>query len=100
MISIILAALVAPQVQDTAPKPARIAPIVVTVTRDSLDIMKSPLPAFTLHRAQLSRDIRPTLAAVASEIPGVRAVTTGAIIAKPMIRGLSGARVLALDAGH
>src|SRR5438477_9213201 len=85
MISILLAAVVA-QLQ--------LPPLVVTGARPN------PLPSDTIDKTHLRRDVRPSLAAVASDVPGVRAVTTGAIITKPVIRGLSGARILTIDNGN
>jgi len=97
--SIILAVSLAPQVQDTT-RPTPLAPIVVTATRSPLDPMQSPLPATTLGGNRLHRETGVSLAGMVAATPGVRALTTGEQIGKPVIRGLSGARVLVLEGGH
>jgi outer membrane receptor protein involved in Fe transport len=96
-VTILLLALQVPVPRDTV---RQLPPLVVTATRESLLVSKSPLPAASLDFTRLRRDIRPSLADVVSAVPGVRAQTTGMIIAKPVIRGLGGARVLTLDGGH
>ena len=86
--------------QDTAhKKPVEMPEVVVTATRSPLDPLESPFPASLLKATSLDRNLRPSLAAVTADQPGVRALSTGAIIAKPVIRGLAGARVLTLDNG-
>ena len=87
-----------PADQDTT-RPVQVAPLVVTATRSPLDPMQSPLPAAGLDAAALHRDPRASLADVVSSVAGVRAASTGAEIAKPVIRGLGGARVLTLENG-
>ena len=90
----------APQAPQDTTRPVQVAPIVVTATRSPLDPMLSPLPAAGLDFTTLRRDVRPSLADVVSSVAGVRALATGAQIAKPVIRGLGGARVLTLEDGH
>jgi outer membrane receptor protein involved in Fe transport len=102
-----LAGPAAAQVPDTVrsdsahggQRPVVLAPVTVTATRSPLDPMQSPLPAALVGGDALHRDGRTALAQVASAVPGVRAATTGQEIAKPVIRGLGGARVLMLDGG-
>jgi len=48
-----------------------------------------------LHREQST-----SLSGAIDRLPGVRNLTTGQQIGKPMIRGLAGSRVLVLDNGH
>jgi iron complex outermembrane receptor protein len=76
-----------------------LGPVTVTATRSPLDPMRSPLPAALVGSDALRRDERTSLAQVVSVVSGVRAATTGQEIAKPVIRGLGGARVLTLDDG-
>jgi len=96
---LLLALVISVQAQDTV-RPTTLAPIVVTATRSPLDPMVSPLPAVTLGGTALTRDVRVSVSSVVSQLPGVRALTTGEQIGKPVIRGLSGARVLVLEGGH
>src|SRR5262245_30598279 len=107
MHSIIYALTLVAQVQDTSRSPRdtvramqQLPPIVVTVTRSPLDPMNSPLPAATMDQQDIRRNERFSVARVVASTPGVHALTTGEQIGKPVIRGLSGARVLVLEDGH
>ncbi len=75
-------------------------PVVVTATRNALDIARSALPVTQLAGDRLQREQSVTLSGAIDRAPGVRNLTTGQQIGKPVIRGLSGARVLVLDNGH
>jgi len=97
--AVLVAAHAAAQPPARRDSAARVPAIVVTATRDSLDALASPLPTATLGAAQLRRDHGVSLAQTIRRLPGVRALTTGEQIGKPVIRGLSGARVLVLDDG-
>ena len=85
-----------PTAADTA---RRLPGVVVTATRDTISPLASPLPTATLTAAELRRDHGVSLAQTLTRLPGVRALSTGEQIGKPVIRGLSGARVLVLDDG-
>lgn len=74
-------------------------PVTVTATRAPADPRSSPLPTATLGAASLTREYRVSLAHALESLPGVRALTTGGEIGKPIIRGLTGARVLVLGNG-
>jgi len=74
-------------------------PVTVTATRAPLDIGSSPLPTAALSADGLRRDQSVSLALALDALPGVNALTTGQQIGKPMIRGLTGARVLVLADG-
>ena len=80
--------------------PATVAPITVTATRDPLDRAASPFSTDEVTEEQLRRTSGPSLARALEEVPGVRSVSTGSAVGKPVIRGLAGARVLVLDDGH
>ena len=80
--------------------PATVAPITVTATRDPLDRAASPFSTDVVTEEQLRRTSGPSLARALEEVPGVRSVSTGSAVGKPVIRGLAGARVLVLDDGH
>jgi len=75
-------------------------PVVVTATRDAIDVGQSPLPVSQLAGDRLHREQSVALANAIERLPGVHSLTTGEQIGKPVIRGLSGARVLVLDDGH
>lgn len=73
--------------------------VIVTATRDTISPLASPLPTSVLSSADLRRDHGVSLAQTIARLPGVRSLSTGEQIGKPVIRGLSGARVLVLDNG-
>lgn len=73
--------------------------MVVTATRDTIVALASPLPTAVLAEADLRREHSVSLAHSIARLPGVRALSTGEQIGKPVIRGLSGSRVLVLDDG-
>ena len=77
-----------------------IEPVVVTATRDATDIANSPLPAAQLSGDRLQREQSISLSGAIDHMAGVHNLTTGQQIGKPVVRGLSGARVLVLDNGH
>ena len=74
--------------------------VTVTATRAPADPLSSPLPTATLGAADLAREYRVSLAHSLEAVAGVRALTTGGEIGKPVIRGLTGARVLVLGDGN
>ena len=77
----------------------RLEPVTVTATRQPLASETSPLPTSALAGADLQAVQSVSLAHVVATLPGVNAITTGSQIGKPMIRGLSGPRVLVLENG-
>lgn len=80
--------------------PFSLQPLEVTATRSPLDPDDSPLPAAALTGETLRREHSVSLAHAVEALPGVRALTTGAEIGKPVMRGFAGSRVLVLDNGH
>jgi len=81
------------------PNPFQLEPVTVTATRSPVAADASPLPFAALAGDQL-REVRGvSLAHVLADLPGVRALTTGAQIGKPVIRGLTGSRILVLENG-
>jgi iron complex outermembrane recepter protein len=80
-------------------EPSLLPPVTVTATRSPLDPRLSPLPATELSGDVLRRSTSVSLARAVEELPGLRTLSTGEQIGKPVIRGLSGARVLVLDNG-
>src|SRR5256714_5000555 len=81
------------------PSAFRLEPVTVTATRQPLASEFSPLSADALGGAELRRAQSVSLAHVVEALPGVRAITTGSQIGKPVIRGFSGPRVLVLENG-
>ncbi|HUC41617.1 MAG TPA: TonB-dependent receptor [Gemmatimonadales bacterium] len=79
--------------------PFRLEPISVTAARQPVAAQGSSLPATALASDELRRAQGVSLAHVADVLPGVEAITTGAQIGKPVIRGFAGPRVLTLDNG-
>src|SRR5881394_573164 len=69
-----------------------VEPVTVTATR-------APLPAEALSEDRLRREQSVSLAHALANLPGVSALTTGQQIGKPVIRGLTGPRVLVLEDG-
>ena len=82
-----------------AASPFRLEPITVTATRQPLAAGGSSLPASALAGDELRRAQSVSLAHVTDALPGVAAITTGAQIGKPVIRGFAGPRVLVLENG-
>jgi outer membrane receptor protein involved in Fe transport len=77
-----------------------IEPVVVTATRDATDVDRSPFPVQQLSGDRLQREQSFSLSGATDGLAGVHNLTTGQQIGKPVIRGLTGARVLVLDDGH
>src|SRR5712671_1191007 len=81
------------------PSAFQLEPVTVTATRQALAAENSPLPASALAGDALRAAQSVSLAHVVEALPGVRAITTGSQIGKPVIRGFSGPRVLVLENG-
>jgi len=76
-----------------------VEPLTVTATRAPLDVFSSPLPTEALSEDRLRRAQSVSLAHALAQLPGINALTTGQQIGKPVIRGLTGPRVLVLEDG-
>ena len=81
------------------PSALQLEPLTVTATRQPLASENSPLPVSELAGDPLRRAQSVSLAHVVEALPGVRTISTGAQIGKPVIRGFSGPRVLMLENG-
>jgi outer membrane receptor protein involved in Fe transport len=79
--------------------PFRLEPVTVTATRSPVATEGSPLPVAALGGPELRRAQSVSLAHVLEALPGLRTLSTGAQIGKPVIRGLTGPRVLVLENG-
>ncbi len=77
----------------------RIEPVNVTATRAPTLAISSPLSTSVLTGDQVDREGGVSLAHSVANLPGVRNVSTGQQIGKPMIRGLFGPRILVLADG-
>src|SRR5438874_6603404 len=73
--------------------------VTVTATRQPIAPDLSPLPVATLSGEALRREQGVSLAHVLEALPGLRTLSTGAQIGKPVIRGLAGSRVVVLENG-
>ncbi|HKA25607.1 MAG TPA: TonB-dependent receptor, partial [Candidatus Eisenbacteria bacterium] len=80
--------------------PFDIAPVQVTASRSPIDPDRSPQPTATLSGDRLQREHTVSLAHAIQELPGMRTLSTGAQVGKPVVRGLAGPRVLVLEDGY
>lgn len=89
-------------VRDVALLPSfvELPPIQVTATPLATSALESPQPLAVLQGSALRAAQAPSLGEVLAGLPGVRSFSTGNGIAKPVIRGLGGNRVLVLDNGQ
>jgi outer membrane receptor protein involved in Fe transport len=74
--------------------------VTVTATRSAIAPLASPLPTAELGGERLRRAQEVSLAHALDELPGLRTLSTGEQVGKPIIRGLAGPRVLVLDDGQ
>ena len=79
--------------------PFQVEPVTITATRLPTTSLRSPLSTSALGEDQLRREQSISVAKSLSKLPGVRSVSTGEQIGKPMIRGLFSSRVLVLENG-
>ncbi len=82
-----------------ASTPFELPGFTVTATRRPLATSSSPLPATILSGAELRRSQSVSLSKTVENLPGVRTLSTGEQIGKPVIRGSAGAGVLVLENG-
>jgi iron complex outermembrane recepter protein len=74
--------------------------VTVTATRSAISPLTAPLASAELAGERLRRAHEVSLAHALDELPGVRTLSTGEQVGKPVIRGLTGPRVLVLDNGQ
>ncbi|HKW41121.1 MAG TPA: TonB-dependent receptor [Gemmatimonadales bacterium] len=74
--------------------------VTVTATRSAIAPLTSPLPTAELADERMRRFHEVSLAHALDQLPGVRTLSTGEQVGKPVIRGLTGPRVLVLDNGQ
>src|SRR6185437_11550998 len=78
---------------------APIEPVTVTAARDVSERLKSPLSTSVLGAEEIHAEGGVSLAHSVAQLSGVRNVSTGQQVGKPMIRGLFGPRILVLADG-
>src|SRR3989454_12042106 len=81
------------------PAAVQVEAVNVTATRQPIAALGSSLPVAGLRGDRLRRAQGVSLARALETLAGVRTLSTGESIGKPMIRGLAGARVLVLGNG-
>jgi outer membrane receptor protein involved in Fe transport len=74
--------------------------VTVTATRSAISPLAAPLASAELAGERLRRAHEVSVAHALAELPGVRTLSTGEQVGKPVIRGLTGPRVLVLDNGQ
>ena len=82
-----------------AVSPFALEPVTITATRQPIALDLSPLPVASLSGPGLHREQGVSLAHVLEALPGLRTLSTGAQIGKPVIRGLAGSRVVVMENG-
>ena len=82
------------------PSMVELPDVQVTASPLATTALNSPQPTSVLGAADLMTSGAPSLGETASTLPGVRSVSTGAGIGKPVIRGLTSNRVLVLADGQ
>ncbi len=81
------------------PTAFRIEPVTVTAAAGPTEAFRSARSIGVLTQDALRREASISLAHSLVSLPGVRSVSTGLQIGKPVVRGVSGARVLTADDG-
>ncbi len=74
-------------------------PITITAKPQSVEVFVAPQSVTVIEGRQLDRQRGQNLSSAIESSPGVSAVTTGAGIGKPVVRGLTAQRVLILSDG-
>jgi len=77
----------------------QVEPVTITATRSPGSGLNSSLPTSALSEDVLRREASISLSHSLRELPGVRSLSTGEQVGKPVIRGLFGSRVLVLENG-
>ncbi|MBV9986120.1 MAG: TonB-dependent receptor, partial [Chitinophagaceae bacterium] len=76
-----------------------ISEVVVTGSSKATQIRRNPVPIVSVNKDYLTTNLNTNAIDAIAKIPGVRAVTTGPNVAKPVIRGLGFNRILTLYDG-
>ena len=84
---------------ELAPSPIGMADLVVTATISERTAAEALRPVSVMTGDDLQRQMTATVAGTLASMPGLAAARTGPSVAQPVIRGLSGDRVLMLEDG-
>jgi len=76
-----------------------ISEVVVTGSSKATQIKRNPVPIISINKDYLTTNLNTNIIDAIAKIPGVRAVTTGPNVSKPIIRGLGFNRILTLYDG-
>jgi iron complex outermembrane recepter protein len=79
--------------------PFALDPLTVTATGSAIAPLTSPLPTSIVGPAAVRREHGVSLGHTLSNAPGVRVLSTGGEVGKPVVRGQFGSRVLVLERG-
>ncbi|OFY63376.1 MAG: hypothetical protein A3H98_04905 [Bacteroidetes bacterium RIFCSPLOWO2_02_FULL_36_8] len=71
--------------------------IIVTGTSAATERKENPIPVVAISKENLNQTISTNIIDATAKIPGVSQITTGTGISKPVIRGLSGNRIIVLQ---
>ncbi len=80
--------------------PFQIEPVTVTAARAPVTRLFSPLATSVLGASALRREHSISISHTLESLAGVRTLSTGEYVGKPVLRGLSGARVLVAESGQ
>jgi len=76
-----------------------ISEVVVTGSSKATQIKRNPVPIVSVNKEYLVTNLTTNIIDAIAKVPGVRAVTTGPNVSKPIIRGLGFNRILTLYDG-
>lgn len=82
------------------PSAVELPAVQVTGTPGATSALETPQPIAVMSDAELRNVQAPSLGETLSQLPGLRNLSTGAGVGKPVIRGLTSNRVLILDGGQ
>jgi iron complex outermembrane receptor protein len=85
--------------ESLQPRVVELEAVTVTASRGPGDPERSPLPMSVLGEERLRREHSVSLARTLATLPGVRSLSTGEQVGKPVIRGMHGAQVAVLSNG-
>src|SRR5688572_7608258 len=85
--------------QALTPSVTELGTVLVTGVSASTEKRRNPVPTAVVGASELRRRAGTNIIDAIAHTPGVSQVTTGAAIAKPVIRGLSANRVVTLNNG-
>ena len=76
-----------------------ISEVVITGSSKATQIKRNPVPILSINKEYLVTNLSTNIIDAIAKVPGVRAVTTGPNVSKPIIRGLGFNRILTLYDG-